>query len=192
MTSTAKYKTSAPNKPKSCWDLFCSFTLMAMQAFGGSTAIAQQFLVDQKKWLTQSEFLDLLTVSQVLPGPNIMILTIMGRPTLRMEGRAGFISRHDYASGDAHALRLCLLSTVRREQMGIRCSCRYGRICLRDGGRRRNEATLQLQRKHHHAAGLDFWLGHHIHHRRRTEDFDGLHSADCRYSSLLLGVVPIH
>ena len=77
MTSTAKYKTSAPNKPKSCWDLFCSFTLMAMQAFGGSTAIAQQFLVDQKKWLTQSEFLDLLTVSQVLPGPNIMILTIM-------------------------------------------------------------------------------------------------------------------
>ena len=77
MTSTAKYKTSAPNKPKNCWDLFCSFTLMAMQAFGGSTAIAQQFLVDQKKWFTQSEFLDLLTVSQVLPGPNIMILTIM-------------------------------------------------------------------------------------------------------------------
>ena len=47
MTSTAKYKTSAPNKPKSCWDLFCSFTLMAMQAFGGSTAIAQQFLVEE-------------------------------------------------------------------------------------------------------------------------------------------------
>lgn len=50
---------------------------MALQAFGGSTAIAQQFLVDQKKWLSQAEFLDLLTVSQVLPGPNIMILTIM-------------------------------------------------------------------------------------------------------------------
>lgn len=33
-----------------------------------------------------------------------------------MEGRAGFISRHDYASGDAHALRLCLLSTVRRKK----------------------------------------------------------------------------
>ena len=85
MTSTAKYKTSAPNKPKSCWDLFCSFTLMAMQAFGGSTAIAQQFLVDQKKWLTQSEFIDLLTVSQVLPGPNIMILTIMVGDTGRLE-----------------------------------------------------------------------------------------------------------
>lgn len=64
MTSTAKYKTSAPNKPKSCWDLFCSFTLMAMQAFGGSTAIAQQFLVDQKKWLTQS--LSFLTSSRFL------------------------------------------------------------------------------------------------------------------------------
>ena len=86
MTSTAKYKTSAPNKPKSCWDLFCSFTLMAMQAFGGSTAIAQQFLVDQKKWLTQSEFLDLLTVSQVLPGPKHHDFDHRGgRPTFRME-----------------------------------------------------------------------------------------------------------
>lgn len=64
-------------RSKNCWDLYISFTLMALQAFGGSTAIAQQFLVDQKKWLTQSQFLDLLTVSQVLPGPNIMILTIL-------------------------------------------------------------------------------------------------------------------
>ncbi|MCD8338812.1 MAG: chromate transporter [Burkholderiales bacterium] len=61
--------------PKSCWELYWSFSLMAMQAFGGSTAIAQQFLVDQKKWLDQKGFLELLTVSQVLPGPNIMILT---------------------------------------------------------------------------------------------------------------------
>ncbi|WP_290116078.1 chromate transporter, partial [Turicimonas muris] len=41
-----------------------------MQAFGGSTAIAQQFLVDQKQWLTMPRFLEMLTVSQVLPGPN--------------------------------------------------------------------------------------------------------------------------
>lgn len=192
MTSTAKYKTSAPNKPKSCWDLFCSFTLMAMQAFGGSTAIAQQFLVDQKKWLTQSEFLDLLTVSQVLPGPNIMILTIMvGDRHFGWRGAlASFLGMITLPA--TLMLSVFVFYQQRREQMGIRCSCRYGRICLRDGGRRRNEAALQLQRKHHHAAGLDFWFGHHIHHRRRTEDFDGLHSADCRYSSLLLGVVPIH
>ncbi len=63
------------NTPKSCWELYWSFSLMAIQAFGGSTAIAQQFLVDQKKWLDQRGFLELLTVSQVLPGPNIMILT---------------------------------------------------------------------------------------------------------------------
>ncbi len=41
--------------------------------------MAQQFLVDQKKWLDQRSFLELLTVSQVIPGPNIMILsTILG------------------------------------------------------------------------------------------------------------------
>lgn len=64
-------------RPKNCRELFWSFSLMAMQAFGGSTAIAQQFLVDQKRWLTQAQFLEMLTVSQVLPGPNIMILTVM-------------------------------------------------------------------------------------------------------------------
>ena len=188
MTSTAKYKTSAPNKPKSCWDLFCSFTLMAMQAFGGSTAIAQQFLVDQKKWLTQSEFLDLLTVSQVLPGPNIMILTIVVGD--RHFGWRGALA--SFLGMITLPATLMLSVFVFYQQMGIRCSGRYGRICLRDGGRRRYEASLQLQRKYHHAAGLDFWLGHHIHHRRHAEDFHGLHSADCRYSSLLLGVVPIH
>lgn len=64
-------------RPKSCWELFWSFTWMAMQAYGGSTAIAQQFLVDQKQWLTHENFLEMLTISQLLPGPNIMILTVM-------------------------------------------------------------------------------------------------------------------
>lgn len=64
-------------QPKNCWEVFWSFTCMAMQAFGGSTAIAQQFLVDQKQWLTAPKFLEMLTVSQVLPGPNVMILSVM-------------------------------------------------------------------------------------------------------------------
>lgn len=193
MTSTAKYKTSAPNKPKSCWDLFCSFTLMAMQAFGGSTAIAQQFLVDQKKWLTQSEFLDLLTVSQVLPGPNIMILTIMVGD--RHFGWRGALA--SFLGMITLPATLMLSVFVFYQQYAEKkwvSDALVGMAASASGmvAGRRNEAALQLQRKHHHAAGLDFWFGHHIHHRRRTEDFDGLHSADCRYSSLLLGVVPIH
>lgn len=64
-------------QPKNCWEIYWSFTCMAMQAFGGSTAIAQQFLVEQKQWLTMPRFLEMLTVSQVLPGPNIMILSVM-------------------------------------------------------------------------------------------------------------------
>ena len=68
---------SSIKQPNNCWDIFWSFTCMAMQAFGGSTAIAQQFLVDQKQGLTMPRFLEMLTVSQVLPGPNIMILSVM-------------------------------------------------------------------------------------------------------------------
>lgn len=178
MTSTAKYKTSAPNKPKSCWDLFCSFTLMAMQAFGGSTAIAQQFLVDQKKWLTQSEFLDLLTVSQVLPGPNIMILTIM-------VGDRHFGWRGALAS----FLGMITLPATLMLSVFVFYQQYAENKWVSDAlvGMAASASGMVAG-----AAGLDFWFGHHIHHRRRTEDFDGLHSADCRYSSLLLGVVPIH
>ena len=68
---------SSIKQPNNCWDIFWSFTCMAMQAFVGSTAIAHQFLVDQKQWLTMPRFLEMLTVSQVLPGPNIMILSVM-------------------------------------------------------------------------------------------------------------------
>lgn len=82
MTPPAQVAACAPceergSPPGNCLELYISFTLMALQAFGGSTAIAQQFLVEQKKWLKPSEFLELLTISQVLPGPNIMILMLM-------------------------------------------------------------------------------------------------------------------
>ena len=192
MTSTAKYKTSAPNKPKSCWDLFCSFTLMAMQAFGGSTAIAQQFLVDQKKWLTQSEFLDLLTVSQVLPGPNIMILTIVvGDRHFGWRGAlASFLGMITLPA----TLMLSVFVFYQQYAENKWVSDALVGMAASASGMVAGAAMsfFTTAKKNHHAAGLDFWLGHHIHHRRHAEDFHGLHSADCRYSSLLLGVVPIH
>ena len=40
-------------------------------------AVAQRELVERKRWLTREEFLDLLSVAQVLPGPNIVNLSMM-------------------------------------------------------------------------------------------------------------------
>jgi len=63
--------------PKSPLDLFWSFTLIALQGFGGVVAIVQRELVDKKQWLTQEEFIEEWAVAQLLPGPNVVNLSLM-------------------------------------------------------------------------------------------------------------------
>jgi chromate transporter len=65
---------SAPRSPA---DLFFSFNSMALQGFGGVLAIAQRELVERKGWMTREQFVETLAVSQVLPGPNIVNLSLM-------------------------------------------------------------------------------------------------------------------
>ena len=57
--------------------LFWSFTRIALQGFGGVIAIAQRELVETRQWLTAQEFVDDWAVSQVLPGPNVVNLSII-------------------------------------------------------------------------------------------------------------------
>jgi len=63
--------------PKSKTDLFVSFTLLALQGFGGVLVVVQRELVDQKKWLTNDEFVEDWAVAQILPGPNVVNLAMM-------------------------------------------------------------------------------------------------------------------
>ncbi|MES2319106.1 MAG: chromate transporter [Pseudomonadota bacterium] len=67
----------APARPASLTDLFVSFTLLALQGFGGVVAIVQRELVERKQWLTQDEFLEDWAVAQVMPGPNVVNLSMM-------------------------------------------------------------------------------------------------------------------
>jgi chromate transporter len=64
-------------RPTSCLDLFLTFSKLALQGFGGVLAIAQQVLCDQKRWLTRAEFVELLSIGQVLPGPNVCNVSLM-------------------------------------------------------------------------------------------------------------------
>lgn len=70
-------KAPQPTSPTSLRDLFVAFTLLAMQGFGGVLAVAQRELCDRRQWLTQAEFLQLLSSAQVLPGPNVCNLSLM-------------------------------------------------------------------------------------------------------------------
>jgi chromate transporter len=66
-----------PTGPKSRADLFISFTVLALQGFGGVMAVAQQELVERKRWLTLEEFVEDWSVAQILPGPNVINLSVM-------------------------------------------------------------------------------------------------------------------
>src|SRR6476661_10829575 len=69
---------SAPlARPASLSDLFISFTLLALQGFGGVLAIVQRELVERKRWLTQEEFIEDWAVAQIMPGPNVVNLALM-------------------------------------------------------------------------------------------------------------------
>ena len=64
-------------RPASLSELFLVFTRLALQGFGGVLAIAQIELVERVRWLTRQDFLETLSVAQVLPGPNVVNLSLM-------------------------------------------------------------------------------------------------------------------
>jgi len=63
--------------PASCAQLFTAFTRLALQGFGGVLPVAQHELVERLGWVDRDEFLRILSVAQVLPGPNVVNLSLM-------------------------------------------------------------------------------------------------------------------
>lgn len=63
-------------RPRDLTDLFVSFTLLALQGFGGVLAVVQRELVENKRWMTQEEFVEEWAVAQIMPGPNVINLSI--------------------------------------------------------------------------------------------------------------------
>ena len=64
-------------QPRSLTDLFVSFTLLALQGFGGVLAVVQHELVERKRWMTREEFVEDWAVAQIMPGPNVVNLALM-------------------------------------------------------------------------------------------------------------------
>jgi chromate transporter len=64
-------------QPRSLGDLFWSFSILALQGFGGVLAVVQRELVEKKRWMTLEEFAEDWAVAQVLPGPNVVNLSLM-------------------------------------------------------------------------------------------------------------------
>ena len=67
----------ALRRPGSPRELFAAFTVLALQGFGGVIVVAQRVLCEDKRWLTRAEFVELLSIGQVLPGPNVCNVALM-------------------------------------------------------------------------------------------------------------------
>jgi chromate transporter len=65
----------APQRP-SIVALFLGFFSVGMFGFGGVLPWARRMAVEQKHWMTGTEFTELLGLCQFLPGGNIMNVTI--------------------------------------------------------------------------------------------------------------------
>ncbi len=64
-------------KPRSLFDLYWSFTILALQGFGGVLAIVQREIVEKKHWLSPDEFIEDWAVAQIMPGPNVVNLSMI-------------------------------------------------------------------------------------------------------------------
>lgn len=65
------------NAPRTRADLFWSFTWLALQGFGGVLAVVQRELVEKKRWLSREQFIEDWAVAQIMPGPNVVNLSMM-------------------------------------------------------------------------------------------------------------------
>jgi chromate transporter len=70
--------------------LFVGFLKIGLSGFGGVMPFARRMIVDRQGWLSDPEFLNVLSLSQFLPGPNIVnVSIIVGR---RFQGVAGAVA----------------------------------------------------------------------------------------------------
>lgn len=63
--------------PRSPSELFWACTSIALQGFGGVMAVVQREMVDRRRWMSPAEFAQDWALAQILPGPNVVNLSIV-------------------------------------------------------------------------------------------------------------------
>lgn len=73
-------------------ELFLEFTLLSFVAFGGATALLPEMhrvVVEQHQWLNETTFTHLYAIAQAAPGPNVLVVTLIG---WKVAGLAGALA----------------------------------------------------------------------------------------------------
>jgi len=67
--------------PNPIWSLVWTFGLMSLFAVGGANAAIPEMhriAVEVNHWMTDRQFADIYAISQLSPGPNVLIVTLIG------------------------------------------------------------------------------------------------------------------
>ena len=70
-------------------ELFVSFFLIAFVSFGGATAVIPELYriaVTEHGWMNAQTFTELFAIAQAAPGPNVLIVTLIGQHTAGWQG----------------------------------------------------------------------------------------------------------
>jgi len=69
------------DQPNPIWSLITTFGLMSLFAVGGANAAIPEMhriAVDVHHWMSDRQFADIYAISQLSPGPNVLIVTLIG------------------------------------------------------------------------------------------------------------------
>lgn len=87
METLAKQEPVVGQRPIGRLELFLGFAEMGLFGFGGVATIARHVIVEKRRWMSEHDYAAILGVGQILPGGNIINMTVMLGD--RFQGLAG-------------------------------------------------------------------------------------------------------
>ena len=75
--------TAFPIAPASIWEIFLEFLIIGSTSFGGVVPYLRGSLVTKRQWIDDKEFVEMLSISQSLPGLNATNMAILVGEKLR-------------------------------------------------------------------------------------------------------------
>jgi chromate transporter len=67
---------ASPASPPTVGEIFGGFLGLGLISFGGALPLARRAIVERRRWLSASDFTDLLGLCQFLPGGNVINLSV--------------------------------------------------------------------------------------------------------------------
>ncbi|HEY8611150.1 MAG TPA: chromate transporter [Roseomonas sp.] len=65
------------NPPPNAAQLFAAFAKAGLMGFGGAQIWVRRALVEERRWMTERDYAEVLGLGQVLPGPNVGNAAVM-------------------------------------------------------------------------------------------------------------------